>query len=384
MKTAASLLLTTSFLAASLEAGTIAGHITYDGTQMGKVFVRASQILPNNKVLALDGDGDYGTTTITDLSGSELTIQFWFKGTSVQSAVRQQSAGWVIAGWNGTHILSHDGGVGGIAAGANLTDGNWHHVAVTWKQASVGGFASYLDGRLVEQRDSAADPIPNHNAKVFFGAINGEGEFANGLLDEISIWHRALTATEIAAGMKQSLNGGEDGLTGYWNFNDGTGKDLSPNGYDAELKNGAVTVAAENPARAGGRYQNAYTEPRPYGMGDLPPATNYRVTAFVDLDGNGLWSSGEPQTAYVGNPFDLTADKTGVDLDLGGVVTPPTLTVSRSAGSITISWPVTVTGFTLESSGAVVSGTWAPVPGVENNSVTLPTTEALRFFRLKK
>ena len=50
-------------------------------------------------------------------------------------------------------------------------------------------------------------------------------------------------------------------------------------------------------------------------MSDLPPATNYRVTAFVDLDGNGLWSNGEPQTVFVGNPLNLTANQTGVDLE---------------------------------------------------------------------
>ena len=85
---------------------------------------------------ALDFDGvdDYVSTTLDDLSGDALTIEYWFKGQSLQSAVRQQGpVDFIVAGWNvGLHILSNDGGTGdGIAVGAAATDGAWHHVAMT-------------------------------------------------------------------------------------------------------------------------------------------------------------------------------------------------------------------------------------------------------------
>ena len=67
--------------------------------------------------------------SLSDLSGPELTIQYWFKGSSIQSAVRQQSGGWIVAGWNNMHILSHDGGTGGIDAGFAV-DGQWHHLVL--------------------------------------------------------------------------------------------------------------------------------------------------------------------------------------------------------------------------------------------------------------
>jgi hypothetical protein len=362
----------------------LAGTVQYTGAP-GRVYLTASHFPANDLALRLNGTDAYAVVNgLTDLSGAELTIQFWFKGSSVQSAVRQQSGGWVIAGWNGTHILSHDGGVGGIAAGADVTDGQWHHVALTWKQASAGGFASYLDGRLVEQRDSVADPIPNHSAPVYFGAFNGAGEFAEGWLDEVSIWRRALGAAEIADNMKQSLAGTEEGLIGYWNFNDGTGRDLSPNAFEAQFKNGAAAVPAENTARSGGRYENAFAGPGPYTMTHLPPASNYRVSAFVDANGNGQWEDGEPAATYAGNPFDLVGNQTGVDLDLGGPAPAPTLTVTLQAGRVVLSWPATATGFILESSGALPATNWTPVPGVQGNSVTVEATGTARFFRLRQ
>ena len=172
----------------------ISGVIQYEGDQIGPVRIAASQIQEGNRVLFLDGNGDFAITTLTDLSGSEITVQYWFRGSSIQSAVRQQSGGgWIVAGWNKQHILSFDGGTTGISAGDSAIDGNWHHLAMTWKPNARGGFRSYLDGRLIEQRNSADAEIPNLNAQVHFGAFNGTREFANGKLDEIAIWDRALS-----------------------------------------------------------------------------------------------------------------------------------------------------------------------------------------------
>lgn len=70
--------------------------------------------------------------------------------------------------------------------------------------------------------------------------------------------------------------------------------------------------------------------------------------------------------------------------------TGPKLTVNRSANTLTISWPDTATGFDLESSltlgaGAVWTKVTEPVvPANGQNTVTVPTTGATRYFRLRK
>ena len=59
------------------------------------------------------------------------------------------------------------------------------------------------------------------------------------MFDEIRIWNLARSATEIQQAMDGSLSGSEKGLVGYWNFDDGTADDLSANGHDGDLKEGA-------------------------------------------------------------------------------------------------------------------------------------------------
>ena len=64
--------------------------------------------------------------------------------------------------------------------------------------------------------------------------------------------------------------------------------------------------------------------------------------------------------------------------------TAPSLSYSRSGSQLTISWPVEVTGFTLESADALNAATWTEVGGVVNNQVTVDASIGTRFYRLRK
>jgi hypothetical protein len=226
----------------------ISGTIAYTGSRTGQVHVAALQTLPGNKVLQLDGAGDsVQIASLTNLAGSELTIQFWFRGSTYQSAVRQQSSGWVIAGWNGQHVLQNDGFLTGVSAGEGITDGNWHHVMFTWKQGTADGFASYLDGRLVQKRASANVPIPNYNASVWLGSIGGTGEFTAGEMDAVAIWRRFMSPAEVTANWNKALQGNEPGLLAYWDFDDGSFNDKTTNHYDGTPVGEAIIVDAGIP-----------------------------------------------------------------------------------------------------------------------------------------
>ena len=54
-----------------------------------------------------------------------------------------------------------------------------------------------------------------------------------------------MTEAEIQASMDSTLTGNEDGLVGYWNFDDGTAKDLTANGNDGEFKGDAKVVDSD-------------------------------------------------------------------------------------------------------------------------------------------
>lgn len=60
----------------------------------------------------------------------------------------------------------------------------------------------------------------------------------------------------------------------------------------------------------------------------------------------------------------------------------PTLTSHASGSGVAISWPANYVGYALQSKTALAGSTWVPVPGVTNNSVTIPAGLGSQFFRL--
>jgi len=74
-------------------------NIAVNGTGVG-----STDDFPGN-ALEFDGVDDYVETTLNDLSGSAITIEYWFKGSSTQSAVGQQNGGFIVSGWEDKHII---------------------------------------------------------------------------------------------------------------------------------------------------------------------------------------------------------------------------------------------------------------------------------------
>jgi hypothetical protein len=84
-----------------------------------------------------------------------------------------------------------------VVSSTDINDGNWHHVAVVKEGSGTNQTHLYLDGIL---EDSGTDPTPMINVPVEIGRITNTDDkrYFPGQLDEMRIWHKALTATEIA------------------------------------------------------------------------------------------------------------------------------------------------------------------------------------------
>lgn len=89
-----------------------------------------------------------------------------------------------------------------------LRDGEYHHIAGTWD--SYGGIYVYVDGQVVASRSAIGgllNPAPNTQFRL--GRISGTGmPFPyQGVIDEATVYNRALAANEVAAIYNAGANG---------------------------------------------------------------------------------------------------------------------------------------------------------------------------------
>lgn len=105
----------------------------------------------------------------------------------------------------------------------------WVHVGVTYDGSETNtGYNLYLNGDLLSA-DKASDGvytgIQNLGAPIQIGATltaTSFDDYANGSIDDVRIYNRVLTATEMATlGKSRTRYRLTDGLVGYWPMDDG-------------------------------------------------------------------------------------------------------------------------------------------------------------------
>lgn len=79
---------------------------------------------------------------------------------------------------------------------ANLIDGRFHHVAATYDGAAR---KIYIDGTLVGSGPDSGKIGSSGTEPAYIGSSSGAGEFFSGVIDEVEIYDRALSAEEIRA-----------------------------------------------------------------------------------------------------------------------------------------------------------------------------------------
>jgi len=118
-----------------------------------------------------------------------------------------------------------------------LETNTWSHVAGTYKS---GELKVYLNGNL-EKTYTLTGKITPTSGPLYIGHAwwPWVQEQFNGIIDEVRIWNIARTQEDIQATISTTLQGNEEGLVSYWNFDDGTAIDLTPNENNGILVGGA-------------------------------------------------------------------------------------------------------------------------------------------------
>ena len=122
-----------------------------------------------------------------------------------------------------------------------MSTGNWYHWAITYagNSASPKTLKAYRDG--TEVLDTTASwPQTGGDAPIYFGARNNGG-YSQGWdcnLDEVAIFDEVKDVSILYNSGTPSDLSGEDGLVGYWRFEEGGGttvEDLSGEGNHGTL-----------------------------------------------------------------------------------------------------------------------------------------------------
>ncbi len=133
-----------------------------------------------------------------------------------------------------------------IQSTTNPEEGVWYHIACVYDGSYI---RLYVNG-VEEAHTSKTGNIASFSskAKLNFGRWPNESNDYrkfDGNIDEVSIWNKALTATQIndIKGDPENITGSNHdatGLLGYWDFNDGTADDLTASNNNGIIGKGAT------------------------------------------------------------------------------------------------------------------------------------------------
>jgi len=117
-----------------------------------------------------------------------------------------------------------------------------HHLAVTFDGATI---SLYIDGVPKGSTSWNLGTVYYGANDVLIGADNfsfGYLRRFDGHIDDVRIWDRALTQTEITTTMNCRLSGAESGLVAYWTFDSSDLSDLTGHGHGGVANGGAGGV----------------------------------------------------------------------------------------------------------------------------------------------
>ena len=221
--------------------GTASGGVTYSAGKSGQA-------------ISLDGTGyvEVGDSQYIQLPNSGFSIELWFKPNSLTSDQIILSKGVSDAneeysinlGSNGEIYFDYGNNAYAVtSAGAASSPNQWYHLVAVYDPATSPRGKIYINGILQSNAASAdGEHIVSSGSNLYIGSQNratpyyGGRTLFNGVIDEVKIYNKALTVSEI----QNEYNGG---LAASWKFEEGTGKtagDSSGNNNAGSIIGGAT------------------------------------------------------------------------------------------------------------------------------------------------
>lgn len=257
----------------SISLPTLSGGKTWKETRTSsQIILEVEAPAPTAPGAALASSGNNQLVTVPDDASldieCQLSIEFWCKPTAYEiwGAIVMKAAGNSWGGGYGIYLFNSElrfypTGFGSQhSTGYNLPLNQWTHIAATYDGSES---KVYVNGSLVSTKTIGL-PIPTNNFPMGISGDPGFPSFNfNGHLDEVRVWGKELSQSEIQANMNCEIQGTSDCLRANYHFNQGVAGadnsavttliDDSGNGNDGTLGSGyALTGTNSNWVAPGG------------------------------------------------------------------------------------------------------------------------------------
>ncbi len=149
----------------------------------------------------------------------------------------------------------------------------WSHVALAFTGNRT---YLYVDGELVD--NGAAEPVVTPEGELEIGGSSDTGEYFDGRIDEVRIYNRGLSPTEVATDMEAPIQTAKQGPIAAWSFDGVEGatvEDLTGDGHTA-------TVEGATPAR--GKYGEALQFDGEDDVVKVPTSPEFALTEGFTLE----------------------------------------------------------------------------------------------------
>ncbi|MBL9115326.1 MAG: cadherin domain-containing protein [Verrucomicrobiaceae bacterium] len=162
-----------------------------------------------------------------------FTVEAWVKTTATTGriVVKPHLGGqrFAMSLVGGKADFRFDDGVGGfdrVESTALINDGSWHHIAGVFDNPN-DSLKLYVDGVLNASAPATKEPQTSGSPLTIARFDSMFGEYLAGEIDEVRLWDRPVSASEITQNYRQRLTGSETGLVALYHFDEGSGSTLT-------------------------------------------------------------------------------------------------------------------------------------------------------------
>lgn len=242
------------------------GIVAYDGSTNGNNGTLTNFDFNDNSnwttgkvagALKFDGTNDYMAMATSVIPLGTKTISLWIKptfpGAGIQGTLFDDNGlgtggygNYIQATENSNVSWTHNKGVGGdsnfIITSNTMSNNSWHYVTFTWDGTTNSGAVKvYIDG-ILNNTATADTTETNPTSNTLYVGVHRNPSFPQhiytGLIDDVRIYNRALSADEI----RYLYN--RKGPVGWWKFDEGTGSSTIAYDSSGNSNNGSIYGAS--------------------------------------------------------------------------------------------------------------------------------------------